>query len=96
MTISTAPGQVTDGKIKNNSNKSVTLIWKKVAGATAYRVYRYDKSGKLVSKINTRRTAYRDLDLESGKYTYKIRAFVRTKDRDSYGSYSKACSVTVK
>ena len=96
VTISTAPGQVTDVKIKNNSNKSVTLTWKKVAGATAYRVYRYDKSGKLVSKINTRRTAYRDLDLESGKYTYKIRAFVRTKDRDSYGSYSKACSVTVK
>ena len=92
ISVSTAPGLVTDVKQTKRSAKTITLTWKKVSGASGYRVYRYDADGKLVGKFDTKATTFTDTDLQAGKYTYKVRAFVRTKDHDSFGSYSKACA----
>ena len=82
---------MTEVKQTKRSAKTITLTWKKVSGAAGYRVYRYDAEGKLVGKFDTKTTTFTDTDLQAGKYTYKVRAFVRTKDHDSFGSYSKAC-----
>lgn len=81
--------------------KSVTLTWKKVAGANGYKVYRADKKNgkykavKTVSKASA--VSYADKKLKTGKtYYYKIKAY-RTVDKQAkYSSYSAVKSAKVK
>lgn len=81
--------------------KSVTLTWKKVAGANGYKVYRADKKNgkykavKTVSKASA--VSYADKKLKTGKtYYYKIKAY-RTVDKQAkYSSFSAVKSAKVK
>ena len=90
ITVSTAPDVVTGIKQTQRAPKAITITWKKVKGATGYRVYRYDMNGKLLAKFDTKTNSFKDRELEAGKYIYKVRAYVHTNDHDSFGSYSKA------
>lgn len=54
-----------------NNQKSVKVSWKKVKGATKYKVYR---GGKLIK--TTKKTSYKDYSAKAKKtYTYKVRAY---------------------
>lgn len=70
-----------------NTTSGVKVSWKKVSGATSYRVYR--KSGKgdwvLLKKISNDTFSYTDTKAKSGvKYTYSVRAV----NRPTVGGYN--------
>lgn len=81
--------------------KSVSLTWKKVAGANGYKIYRADKKNgtykavKTVSKASA--VSYADKKLKTGKtYYYKIKAY-RTVDKQAkYSSFSAVKSAKAK
>ncbi|MBQ8504030.1 MAG: fibronectin type III domain-containing protein [Clostridia bacterium] len=75
-----APSKVTSTK----TEKTVTLNWKKVPGATGYRINRYDPSKKAWITVGyTTSLSYTVKSLKSGtKYSFAIRAYV---DEGEYG-----------
>ncbi len=75
------------------SGTSVTLIWKKVEGATGYLVY--DNTGKRKKIANVKGTSYTIKNLEKGKkYVYRVKAYRKDKDGSiKYSCYSVAKSV---
>lgn len=63
-------------KVKNTSF-GVSVSWKKVSGATSYRVYRKTSGGdwELIKKLNNETFTYTDTTAKSGiKYTYSVKA----------------------
>lgn len=75
--VVTKPGKTTL-KITVGS-KAFALTWKKVSGATSYKIYRYDSKGKKWMLLKTTTgTSYTNKGLKSGR-TYKYRVYaVRT------------------
>lgn len=72
---------------------SVTIGWQKLEGVTGYRIYKLDRdTGKyaaLLSIKDPETLTYTDAQLEeSQKYSYKIRAYIKYKDKYYYGKYS--------
>lgn len=60
-----------------NITKGVYISWKKVSGASSYRVYRKtgDGSWKLIKKLNSKTLKFTDENVKSGvKYSYAIKA----------------------
>ncbi len=60
-----------------NTSTGVKVSWKKVSGATSYRVYRKSGKGswKLVKKLSNKTFSYTDKKVKSGvKYTYSVKA----------------------
>jgi len=60
-----------------NTSKGVSVSWKKVSGATSYRVYRKTKNGRweLIKKVSNATSAYTDTTAKSGiTYTYAVKA----------------------
>ena len=56
------------------SNKKATLSWKKVSGATSYKIYRKVNSGKWTAYKTTTKSSYA-VALSAGKtYSYKVKA----------------------
>ena len=76
------------------TTNSVTLTWKKGAGATAYQVFMVDPStGKAVKKATTTGTTATIKSLEPGTlYTFKVRAYAK----NSTYYYSSYVTVTAK
>ncbi|MCC8168059.1 MAG: L,D-transpeptidase family protein [Clostridiales bacterium] len=100
-TFKIVPTKVTIKSI-SMSGKKITLTWKKVTGATGYRIYRKTKGGeweriKTVTSAST--LTYSDSNVEAGtKYYYRIRAYYK-KDSDSkamWGAYSTYKALTCK
>lgn len=87
----TKPDKPTKLTYKSTKN-SVTLSWKKSAGATGYIVYRYDTKTKKYNKIASVKTnKYSDKQLTKNKaYKYKIVAYKSYK-----GSDYNAAAVTI-
>lgn len=80
-------------KTEKRTSKSVTLSWKKVSGATEYRIYRYkDKKWKLVG--TTDKTEFRAKKLKSDKeYKFRVKAVCKTKSKKLYSDFSKTLTV---
>ncbi len=60
-----------------NTSEGVQLGWKKVSGATSYRIYRKAENGswKLIKKLDNSTFKYIDTDVKSGvKYKYAVKA----------------------
>ena len=99
----TKPGKVsfTSAKLKSKSSKKVVLKWKKVKGATGYKVYmKTGKNGKykLVKTFKKNsKVSYTTGKLKSKKtYYFKVRAYKTANGKTANGKYSKVRKVTVK
>lgn len=70
--------------------KTITLKWEKVAGASGYRVYKYNSKTKKYEHIAsvTKGTSYKLSNLKSGTiYKFKVRAY-KNGDEVLWGDYS--------
>ncbi len=83
-------GKVNKLSVSKVTASTVSLKWKKVSGATGYRVYRYSSSKeKYVFIGKTKKLKYTDDSLSAAKtYKYKVRAYKSKKGKDDYGAYS--------
>ena len=98
VSVKTSLTKVTNLTAKNNKKGSVKLTWKKVAGATGYKVYQYNTKTKKYSKIATvKSTSYTKTKLKAKTtYRYKVRAYKSVGKSTVHGSYSSIKSVKVK
>ena len=79
-------------------NKSFTVKWKKVSGASGYKVsYKLGKKTKNKTVKGGKKVSLKVKKLTSGKtYTVKVRAWKKVNGKKYYGKWSKAKKVTVK
>lgn len=82
-------------------SKRATVTWKKVTGATGYKVYMATKSNgryKLVSTVkgNSKVTYTKKKLTKNKKYYFKVVAYKKVGSKTVIGSYSSARSVKVK
>lgn len=82
-------------------NKSATIKWSKVEGATGYRIYRYDfKTGKYISIVsikNNRTFTWTDKTVSSGvAYKYKVKSYVKVDGVNNWSNYSNMLCTAVK
>lgn len=76
--LSASPSAVKGISAKSAAD-SITLSWKKVSGASGYRVYRYS-NGKYTKVKTLKTTSFTDSGLASAKeYKYKVKAYKKTK-----------------
>ena len=98
LTSITKPGKVTGLKASSRSSSQIKLSWKKVRGASGYRIYRYSSAKKKYVRtavLNSSKTAYTDKKLKSGKkYKYKIKAYKKTGNTTLLGSSSAVSGKT--
>lgn len=91
------PGQVTLRSVKRSSNTKVTIKWKKVSGASGYKIYYSRKKGsgyKLLKTVKKGSTTSAKVSVKKGKkYYYKVRAYRTVSKNPVYGKYSsvKSC-----
>lgn len=83
-------GRVESLSVASKSDKSLSLKWSAVAGATGYRVYFYDQYRKTwIEKKTVSAANYTDTSLLPGtEYSYRVRAFVKKNGKVTYGKYS--------
>ena len=83
----------------STSNKSITLSWNKIYGATGYVIYRCSKidgSYSLAGKVKDT-TNFIDTKRMSGKeYYYKVKAYRYINGKYKYGSWSNIKSIIAK
>lgn len=87
--IATAPGKVLNLKQTERTSRTISLTWDKVTRASKYRVYRYDMDDNLLASFDVKTNSFVDTKLEAGKYVYRVRAIIATKDFESLGEYSE-------
>ena len=94
---------VSVGKVKNvtvseSTTNSITLTWKKVSKATAYRVYIYNTSTKKYEYYGgTKTNSITIEDLKSSKeYKIKVRAYRTVNGTKYFGSYSNIITTATK
>ncbi|MBE6787207.1 MAG: hypothetical protein E7537_02540 [Ruminococcaceae bacterium] len=95
----TKPSKVKISSVATASATSVKIKWKKVSRADGYVIYQ-KKSGGEYTKIKTitsgKTTSYTKKSLSpSKKYTYKIKAYIKSGTKKIYGSYSDTCSIKI-
>ena len=100
ITTSTKPAKVTI-KSASKSKTAVRLNWKKVTGASGYKIQQYNASTKKWTTIKTIRSGstltYRISGLKSGTvYKYRIRAYRKVNGKTFFGAYSATKKVTTK
>lgn len=80
------------------TTKSVTISWKKLSGATGYRVYRYDYSAKKWRKVKTsKKTSYKDTTLKPGtNYLYCVKGYKKRKGKTYWSKKSAKKYVATK
>ena len=87
------PGRVILAKRTSMVGTKVTLKWKKVSGATGYKIYRAAKKKGKYRKIKVLRGASKVKFTDTGRtasktYYYKVRAFRRANGKTYHGPYS--------
>ena len=84
-------------KVKTSAKHSARITWSKVPGADKYFVYVKapgSKKYKLALKKSSNVKSVTHKNLKKGKkYSYKVRAVVRYKDKTYFGPYSKAVTI---
>lgn len=78
----------------------ITISWKKISGASGYRIYRITEEGKYerIKQISSGSTLTHTVSgLKKGTtYTYRIRAYRTVDGTPVFGPYSAAKTITVK
>ena len=101
-TASAKPALAAPQRVKAKAGKKRAAIrWKKVSGASGYKVYRSAKKNgkyKAVKTIKKQRTvAFTNKKLKKGKtYYYKVRAYRTVKGKKVYSPYSKAVKAKIR
>lgn len=85
-------GTVRNLAVSDCSSTSIKLSWSKVSGANGYEIYLYNTSSKKYERIyTTAKTSFTHEKLSaSGKYTYKVRAYIKSGDTKIRGNSSSA------
>lgn len=89
--FSIIPGKVSGIKRKSRTNKTLTLTWKKVNGASGYQIYVYNKSKKkyVLEKTVSQTTNGTIKKLKSNtSYKIQIRAYTKKGSSRVYGDFS--------
>lgn len=98
--VKAVPDKPVINLISNKTGKTLKLSWKKVPGASGYRVYRMKSDGsyEYITQISKGSTlTYTHKGLKTGEtYQYKIRAYRTVNGKKVFGSYSAAKSAKVK
>ncbi|MCC8192261.1 MAG: fibronectin type III domain-containing protein [Ruminococcus sp.] len=84
-----------------STSSAVRINWNKVAGATGYRIYRYNSTTKKWVKVTTIKngstTTYKQTGLKSGTtYKYKVKAYIKAGGVNYWGSASSAITTSTK
>lgn len=93
VSVTTPPAKVSNVSTEKKSSTYLTLSWKKVSGASGYRVYKYNTKTKAYEKVTTiasgSTTSYKVTGLASAtEYQFKVRAYKKTDDATVWGSCS--------
>jgi len=78
---------------------TVKAVWKKVAGAGGYQIYRSTSKNGTYAKIKTlskHATTYLSRNLTQKQYYYKMRAYKNVNGKRVYGSFSSVVMVKMK
>ncbi|MCO7121962.1 family 10 glycosylhydrolase [Ihubacter massiliensis] len=99
--VSKKPKPKTPSISTKAGKRKITVSWKKVSGASGYKVYRATKKSgkyKTVKTIKSSKTRkYTNKKLKKGKrYYYKVRAYKTVKGKRVYSSYSSYSSKKAK
>lgn len=99
-TVTGKLGKTTELKATQTTNQ-IKLSWKKQNGVSGYEIYRYDSNSKKYVKIATNskasKNSYTDKSRAVGTtYQYKVRAYVKSKGKTTYGSYSNVLKTSTK
>ena len=95
LEATTKPTAVTGVKQTAKSIDSITITWNTLKNVDGYRVYCYDQDGKLLSSPYVEENMYTATDV-SGKYIYKVRAYIKMKGYTAWGDYSSGLQVYTK
>lgn len=83
--------KVTGLKLHSVKDNGFRLSWTKVSGATGYQVAVYDTSAKKWVLHGTTTKTYIDVTVKNAKeQTYRVRAYVKSGSKVTYGSYSSS------
>ncbi|MGN0444044.1 MAG: fibronectin type III domain-containing protein [Acutalibacteraceae bacterium] len=94
FTFSSRPSKVTSLSVSSKTKDSISLKWKSVKNASGYGIYSV-KSGKYTLLKKTDATSYKITGLKSStKYTYAVRAYIKTTLKTSYGEFSGTVSAS--
>lgn len=93
VSVTTPPAKVSSVNTAKKSSTYLTLSWKKVSGASGYRVYKYNTKTKAYEKVTTiasgSTTSYKVTGLASAtEYQFKVRAYKKAEDGNVWGSSS--------
>lgn len=95
ISVTTPPAKVTEVDTETRSSTYLTLNWKKVSGASGYRIYKYNTSSKSYEKVTTiskgSTVSYKITGLTvATEYQFKVRAYKKTDTGTLWGSSSSA------
>ena len=95
ISVTTPPAKVTEVDAETRSSTYLTLSWKKVSGASGYRIYKYNTSSKSYEKVTTiskgSTVSYKITGLTvATEYQFKVRAYKKTDTGTLWGSSSSA------
>lgn len=95
VSVTTPPAKVTEVDTETRSSTYLTLNWKKVSGASGYRIYKYNTSSKSYEKVTTiskgSTVSYKITGLTAAtEYQFKVRAYKKTDTGTLWGSSSSA------
>ncbi|MCQ4635945.1 hypothetical protein NE619_04335 [Anaerovorax odorimutans] len=90
-----------DLKAKATGATKVKLSWKKVSGASGYKIYKYNNEKKKYTVVKTIKKAgtksWTNKNLKTGKKVkYKMRAYKKKGGKTVYSAYSKVRTATPK
>ena len=95
VSVTTPPAKVSGVSTAVRSSTYLTLNWKKVSGASGYRIYKYNTSSKSYEKVTTiskgSTVSYKITGLTAAtEYQFKVRAYKKTDTGTLWGSSSSA------
>ena len=88
------PEKVEGMKIMRNDATSLTVTWNEISDAKGYQVYMKINKGKFKLIKTTKRNSYTVKRLSMGSsYSFKVRAYKRSRGRYVYGKYSNGAKL---
>lgn len=94
FTFSSRPSKVSSLSVSSKTKNSISLKWKSVKNASGYGIYSV-KNGKYTLVKKTDAASYKITGLKSNtKYTYAVRAYIKTTLKTSYGDFSENVSAS--
>lgn len=95
VSATTPPAKVSDVTTATRSSTYLTLNWKKVSGASGYRIYKYNTGSEAYEKVATvaggSTVSYKVTGLAAAtEYQFKVRAYKKTDTETLWGTSSAA------